>query len=166
MKMYSTKYFGEFCFNDDDDDTVIHSKIKVNFCNSSKDVLILLNKNCKLSGKTDEFIKIIDDYHNINKIGKNMIVNNYRNNGKIKEFIEKCYKELDKEILEKTFGTKEYNNINIEEIIESIDLFGLVFDYENNEIQTFIMYILMENIITMAINKEYKLIGELEIYEK
>ena len=165
MKMYSTKYFGEFCFNEGDEDTVINSKIKVNSCDALKDVLILLNNNCKLSGKTDEFIKIFDDYYEINKNGKNEIINNYRNGGVIKEYFEICYKELDQEILEQTFGTKEYDNINIEEIIESLDLTGLVFDYNDNEIETFIMYIILDNLITMKINKEYKLSGEMYIYD-
>ena len=166
MGKYTTKFFGEFCVDKEDDEIIIDGKIEIN--GKIKDVSVLLIDCYKYFDKLNECVKCLNEYKKINKIGKNEIIKNYQEKGIIRNYIEKCFERYEDKIIEKSFGTKDIKKININKVVDKIDPANIVFDYNNSEIIISINYSLVEEsgeIIDMEIDKKYKIIREIKIFE-
>jgi len=125
-KKYETNFFGEFTVSNDIE-IRLNGEIVINGITHYPEIRFV---DCyQYYNKMKKCVKIIDDYHKINNIGKRGIVKNYLGNGIVKGYIEEKYTVFDGYIFIKEYDKENYNKIGIHEFIEktcpapAVDLF-------------------------------------------
>ena len=123
MTKYITKYFGEISLNEAKN----YKKFFVNYngyeLNIKLPKLIIDNKDILV-----KCLDVMDKYHEINKIGKNGIIENFSQDNLIKKYFEYHFMEFEKEKLFRIFGTNDFENIDIRRTVERMEYPDLSFD--------------------------------------
>jgi hypothetical protein len=151
MQEYTTKYFGPFFVQVADEEIIIENEITIN--NRPYVVSIYISYTIVINDKVKDCIPILDDYYAINEVGKNGIIKNYNDKGKLYDFIN------DKLNI-------SGNENRIKEIVEEIDPAGMVLEYKDKKIAILLNYQLGESddFIVVELDEENK-ISYIKVFE-
>jgi hypothetical protein len=129
MAEYPTKYFGTIAINENSG----FESINVEYANNKINISLA---DCNFYGdKLKVCLDIIDNYIELNEIAKMTILDNLD----VKSFFNRHFDLLEEEITE-IFGVKDFNDIEVKEVIEKLNYPDLFFDIQNNEIQVSVDY--------------------------
>ena len=158
---YKTKYFGTLFVNNDDDEVSYEAEINYIKNNKScrKYIWIILSNIYKNNLKP--FIKILNKYAKLHKIGKNIIFMSFRYYDKIYLYLSDYFNKLKEEEKFNIFGTDDFKKINIKKYIENIDMPHITINKNEKDFQILLGYTIINNsndIIDIELDSKYKLI--------
>jgi uncharacterized protein YaaW (UPF0174 family) len=125
---FATKYFGGIVITTDDG----HGDTDVKYNN--QEINIFLADYNIYGDKVKVCLEIIDKYVEINGIAKKAILENFAENATVKYYFECHFDILEEEQLMEIFNANNFNDMDINKVVEKLDYPNLLFGIEDNEI--------------------------------
>jgi hypothetical protein len=157
MARYTTKYFGDFEANDDDQEVEIETYVEQD--GEQKDVSILINYFYDYKDRIDEIIQLLDKYFEMHEAAKIYIEENYPGNDEIIQFLFIYAAQTGKREYENS-GNKVFS-IDLDNMIKRLDPPSVSFqEYRSGKIMAQITYYCPDFescSITITIDENYKI---------
>jgi len=118
---YKTKYFGQLYVNEEDDEIIFEAEINYIKNNKSCKKYITIILANLYENKIKPYINILNKYSKLHTIGKKELIKRYKQKENMLLFIKDYHDKLSKDDKIKIFGSNDFENININKFIESID---------------------------------------------
>ena len=157
MGVYRTKYFGDITIDEKSDFEFIDAIYK------GAEINISIS-DCNIFGeKLGKCLEMINNYQELDKIAKQAIIDNFKDDGTINYYFECHFDILEEENLLEIFGVDTFEEFNINETVKKLGPPDLLFGINDNEIILSVDYMVSKDysdeILCVKVDEESHVTG-------